>query len=282
MCSRMTIEEIDSRLRGYVLFTNPVNEEFISPIKELKEKAIEAKDELLANALWCYETVFEIQQLFNRAFEYLKKAAISSNELVDESDSQKSKEYEKAWNELDQCDITISSLEKCFCIPNRSLKDYSIEKILIQIQLLQTLFPYRFFGSREMVIKEEKCSICGQVVSIRHPCGHIPGNLYCGQMCYREVTDVDLIGVSIVEKPFDKYSIIKAKGQQFDFKLLDSVVPLLKPNTTWSYEVEKRLLPQYEKAKRNMVCPCGSGIKYKKCLRLYPDRHYEDHYIVRI
>ena len=271
----MTIEDINKCLSRKNRYMQP---ELMHHIKALKEQAISSNDDNTANILWCYETICKIQHLYLSAFMHLKKAAASSDDLIDEYDSQKSKEYETAWNELDQCDINIGFLEECFCIPMQKMEDYSISPILDDIKKLQQLFPYRLFGSREMIVKEQRCSICGRTVSVRHPCGHVPGKLYCGEMCEREITNAEFICEAIVSIPFDKYAIIKMPGQKFNFDLLDFIVPKIDAYCEWSYVIEKRLLPDYKNTGRNDKCPCGSGLKFKYCLKKEPELHYENHY----
>ena len=248
----------------------------------LKEDAVQSKNEALANTLWCYGSIYKIQQLYLNAYKHLKQAAYSNDIMIDNYDSEKSREYEAAWNDLDQCDINISFLEKCFCIADSQISDYHIGEILHDIKMLQPLFPYKLFLSRETVIKEQRCSICGKVVTVRHPCGHIPGKLYMGKMCGREITDFSFICETIVTSPFDKYAILKVEGQRFSFKILDSLVLSLEPYSIWSYTVEKRLLPQFYKVGRNEKCPCGSGMKFKHCIIKKPKLHYEDHYKVQL
>lgn len=271
----MTINDIDRILRKKNL---QLDKETEYTIEELRAAAIQSKDEILANVLWCYETIFKIQQLYLNAYKHLKKAASSSEELIDEVDSEKSKEYEAAWNDLDQCDIRIGTLERCFCITNSDVSDFHIGEILHDIKLIQPLFPYKFFFSRESVIKEQRCSICGNVVSVRHPCGHVPGKLYLGEMCGRVITEMELLSISVVTTPHDKYAILKANGQKSNFDLLDAVTPKIEPYCSWSYTIEKRLLPQYKRIGRNEKCPCGSGLKCKYCIQTNPEIHYENHY----
>ena len=252
-------------------------------IKELKTVAIHAGDEQYANTLWCYETIFSIQDNYYKAFDNIHHAYRLSDELDERGyDSPKSKAYEAAWNELDHSDMEISSLEENFCIPDSEMGDFHIVEIEENIQKLLPLFPYRLFTSREVIIKREECSVCGKTISIRHPCEHKVGKLYMGEKCCRIVADFQLLNINIVEKPFDRYAIIKPQGIKFDFNLLDFIGPKIQPYSVWSYVVEKRLLPQYKKVGRNVKCPCGSGKKYKYCIRDDKDKHYEDHYVFSI
>ena len=272
----MNAQEIGRLLRKK---SSLLNDSVCNNIRRLKKKAIENSDEQIADQLWCYEEIFKIQKLYLQAYNNLKSAALASDSLINEYDSEKSEKYELAWNELDQAEIEISFLEKNFCITESTLSDFYIDFILADIKKFQSLFPYKFFTSREDIIKEQRCSICGQVVSVRHPCEHIPGRVYMGKLCIREITDLEFLNVNIVTHPFDKFAILKTKGKTFDFKILDYTVPYLKPYRNWNYKIERRLRSQYLKVGRNDRCPCGSGMKFKYCIRKNPDLHFENHYI---
>jgi len=272
----MTISEISKVLQNKnLILDSGLREE----LNKLKLQAIQDSDEILANTLWCYETIYEIENFYIAAYTHLKKAceADGNREAVG-YDSEKAKEYEKAWLLLDDCDILIGSLEMNFCLDRMSIDDFHIVEILDDIKRLQPLFPYRLFGSRETIIKSQKCSICGKEISVRNPCGHIPGKIYMGKMCSREITDFDFLNINLVSKPFDKYSIIKPKGVLVRFDYLDYIVPHIRPFMRWSYTKEKRLRPEYNGIERNEKCPCGSGMKYKHCIRKNPEIHYMDHY----
>ena len=276
----MKVDEIDKRLRKKI---DTAQTELLITIMGMKKDAVEAEDETSANILWCYETIYNIQKTYLFVYEHLRKAQLYSNELDNEGfDSDKSREYETAWDELEKCEIEIGGLEKNYCILETPLREYGIDSILEDIKRLQGLFPYRLFTSREMIIKSQVCTICGKPVSIRHPCSHVPGNVYMGKMCLRSITDAEFVNENIVTKPFDKYAILKLQGQKFDFSLLDYIVPHIAPYSKWSYSVEKRLKPEYQGVGRNAKCPCGSGKKYKYCLRDNPKDHYEDHYKFRV
>lgn len=276
----MNVEEIDKRLRKTI---DVADDDLFSTIVAMKKEAIESEDETSANLLWCYETIFNIQKSYLIVYKHLKKAKVANDELDENGyDSEKSREYETAWNDLERCEIQIGVLEENFCIPEASLQDYGINIVLEDTKRLQGLFPYKVFTSREMIIKSQVCTICGKPVSIRHPCGHIPGKVYMGRMCLRSITDAEFVNENIVTKPFDKYAILKVQGQKFDFSLLDYIVPHIAPYSDWSYSVEKRLRPEYKGIERNAKCPCGSGKKYKYCIRDIPKNHYEDHYKFRV
>lgn len=276
----MTIDEIIEHLLSR---NTTLNSQIKLELERLKSQAITVEDEKIANELWCYEQIYLIQSSYYKSYEHMYRAINLSGELDEsEYDSPKSKEYENAWNALDRSNIGISFLERNYCIGGMEIEEFHIKEIEEDIQKLFSLFPYRFFTSREQIIKKEECSICGKTVSVRHPCGHVAGRLYMGEMCFKKVVDLELLGLSVVTKPFDRYAIIKPHGNKFDFSLLDFIVPQIKPYSKWSYDVEKRLLPEFQKIGRNVRCPCGSGKKFKYCIRDDIERHYQDHFIFSV
>lgn len=244
-----------------------------------KKEAIAAENELLANVLWCYEQIYIIKDIYLSAYLDMRRAARLSNELDENGyESPKSRAYEDAWNKLDCADKHICLLEENYCIPDIEMKEFHIDEIANDIQKLFSLFPYKVFCSREMIIKREECSICGKPIRVRHPCGHIPGRLYMGVICIRKVVEAEALAISIVDNPFDRYAILKMRGVQFDFSLLDFIVPKIQPYTNWGYNIEERLLHKFEGIGRNELCPCGSGKKFKHCIRDERDKHYRRHY----
>lgn len=233
----MTIEEISTYLQDKKL---TLDEAVKDQIKSLKTEAIVSKDESVANILWCYQTIYGIQFNYLKAYENMHIAVELSEELDEQGcDSPKSKHYEGAWNELDQCDMEISSLEENFSVPGKQISDFHITEIEEDIQKLFPLFPYRIFTSRETIIKRSECSICGRPIDVRHSCGHKVGKLYMGEICHRNITDLQFLNINIVSKPFDRYAIMKIEGKKFNFEVLDYIIPKITPYSSWSYIIEK-------------------------------------------
>ena len=134
------------------------------------------------------------------------------------------------------------------------------------IKQYQRLFPYCHFFSRECVIKEEECSICGKRISLRHPCGHRAGKLYMGELCLRKVIDMEFKALCIVTDPFDKYTYVQLPDQEYDYGMLEALmVEIDSPYDKFSIETIKVKKPEYKGIERNDPCPCGSGEKYKRC-----------------
>lgn len=94
-------------------------------------------------------------------------------------------------------------------------------------------------------------------------------------MCYRIVTEVEVLGISFVENPGNKYSVMFLKDEktdeqtdQYNYYTVDYLFDLIEsPYDVWNLEVSQResVKDDYEKAGRNDLCPCKSGKKFKKC-----------------
>jgi hypothetical protein len=238
-----------------------------SELIKLKEQAVADKDENTANYIWCLQQVYKIQSSYLIAFERMKSG-----------------KFEDAWYALDRTDIEISFLDphfkKYFGCPV-GFKFY-IGPILNSVKQFQKLFPYRLFTSREDIVKEEKCSICGKKISLRHGCNHRIGQLYMGEMCCHEITDMEFLAIDIVTDPFDKYAIIKMEGQEYNYAPLEQLMNVITdPFTLWNVDELQVVNPEYKNIGRNDLCPCGSGKKYKKCC-LGTDRIYTKHYRINL
>jgi hypothetical protein len=142
----------------------------------------------------------------------------------------------------------------------------------MKYQKYQELFPYDFFFSRESIESDFTCSICGAKFGLRrNNCSHEVGEIYNGEMCCRIINKVELLGISIVRKPFDKYTILHAEGVEYNYYLLEKLMEYLdNPFETWD-TISRSLSgitkndPLYRNLGRNDKCPCGSEKKFKKC-----------------
>ena len=65
------------------------------------------------------------------------------------------------------------------------------------------MFPAQMFFSPGMIIREARCSICGQEYG---ECDHLAGKPYMGELCTREIVHVDLEEVSLVTNPANKHA----------------------------------------------------------------------------
>lgn len=132
------------------------------------------------------------------------------------------------------------------------------------------------------VIKSEKCSICGKRVLLRKPCGHKLGKLYMGKQCQHVITDLEMKAIAIVTQPFDKYTYLRIPDKEYDYGMVKMLISEINnPYESFWIETVKKKKPEYEKIGRNSICPCGSGLKYKKCHLGNPDE-LMDHNIVHL
>lgn len=221
---------------------------FGEEIEELRQNAILNQNEGEANYCWCLQQIFKIQKGYVSAIHDLKN-----------------QKYEDAWLTFDSIDIALGCLEDNFDVTLDNDK-YHMVFIGRMIKEYQKLFPYCHFLSRECVVKAEQCSICGQPISLRHPCGHKVGKLYMGELCLRKVVDMEFKAFSIVTDPFDKYSYVKLPDQEYDYGMLETLMKEIEsPYDEFYIETVKVTKPEYKNVGRNEICPCGSGKKYKKC-----------------
>lgn len=260
----MTVREIENYLKKP---NRQLDLHVPGELVKLKEFAVADNDEQTANYIWCLQQVYKIQNSYLTAFKRMKTG-----------------QFEDAWNMLDRTDIEISFLEPHFeqyfgCPVGFK---FHIGPILNSVKQFQKLFPYRLFASREAIVKEERCSICGKKVSLRKGCNHKIGQLYMGEMCCHEITDMEFLAVAIVSDPFDKYAIINVNGQEYNYAPLEQLMKIITdPFTLWNVDELQVVSPEYINIGRNDLCPCGSGKKYKRCC-FGTDNIYTKHYHINL
>ena len=250
----MQLYEVKKYLQQQHLdFDNNIDED----LKKIKQKAVLESDEKLANEIWCLEETYKIQKTYISMYNQLKAG-----------------KYFEGWLLLEQIDISFCSLRENFEYSNNLYNLQFIERIIIEYE---KTFPQYLYLSRESLIMSEKCSICGNEFSLRGGCNHKPGKLYMGELCLREVTDLEFLGTAIVKKPFDRYAVIHIEGQEYDYSVLNNLMKaLLSPYIPWYVEEMTRKKPEFLHIGRNDKCPCGSGKKYKYCCR-ETDNEYMPH-----
>ncbi len=257
----MTIQEIVCYLSNK---NTELNNKVSKAIEELRQKAIDCQNEDEANYCWCLKQIYKIQ-----------------NEFISSVNALKKQKYENAWCMLDRADIELGFLENNFDIAQEKDK-YHLVFIGNMIKEYQKLFPYHYFFSRESIIKAEVCSICGKTISLRHPCGHKVGKLYMGELCLRNVTDIEFKAESIVTDPLDKYAYLKFQDREYNYGMLEALMMEIDtPYDEFHIETIQIQRPEYKGIGRNELCPCGSGKKYKKC-HLGTKDELMNHYKVHI
>jgi hypothetical protein len=243
-------------------------EELDKELQLIKANYVKENNQKQAKQIWIYQTIIEIHKLYLNAFTLLKN-----------------KSYYEGWCQLERVEITIGSLKRHFMFDKKQFALWHIEK---SMKNLQVIFPYRFFGSSELLTKKKICSVCDKEITIRNSCGHIVGEIYNGEMCHRIVTEAEVLGLALVENPGNKFSVMFLKdektGEQIDQYSYDIVNYLFEylesPYEYWDLEVSQRITKKedFETIGRNDPCICGSGKKLKKCClenigKKYP--HYE-------
>lgn len=224
-------------------------------IREAKAGAVAAGDEGAAKVAWCYETALSVQDHLFRAFAQMKQDA-----------------HYDAWCSLERGEVEYGFLLRHLAhVPTET----HVPDVYAAICKYQGLFPYKIFMSPEIREKSKSCSVCGEKVSIRRPCGHRVGEIYRGEMCVRIVDEVEFLGSAMVESPVQKYSVpflvdpkTKQSRDHYDYSVVRYAISHLEhPLEPWSVEDTRRLHPHsvFRNVGRNAKCPCGSGRTYKGC-----------------
>lgn len=223
-------------------------------IAQAKTAAVAAGDQARSKLCWCWETVVRIQEKYLEAFSQMKES-----------------EFYQAWCALERTEIASGALSKHYYDAGDRFRTRSIT---VHVERFQSLYPYRMFLSPALVLKRCTCSICGSEISVRNPCGHRRGDIYDGEMCYRRVEEAEILELSLVPNPVQKYSVVFSKGDdgkstdQYDYRLVEYVNRGLRsPFDEWDIEWTKIRHPHslYEHYSHTDMCPCGSGSRYADC-----------------
>lgn len=258
----MTVNELDSVYEYLISLENwkercdEANAHVLATLKRVKADAVAQNEQQSAKTIWCLEQILEIQNKYLIAFTQLK-----------------SEKYYDGWCTLERVEITLNSLEHHFEIDAKDI--YKLRFIQKHGKQLQSLFPYKLFISPAYLYLEKKCSICGQLVLIRHPCGHIKGEIYNGEQCIHEITKFRVLEVSTVPNPVQKYSVLflrnsdsDEKSDHYDYSALNYLMRgLREPFDAWdlSWTKKRHHHSLFSHIDKDDKCPCGSGKIYRKC-----------------
>lgn len=191
------------RLEGNTLL---LVEDFFNDLLKEQELAIFEKNEQLANELWARIQNYNIVKNYVKAYSNLKE-----------------QKYFEAWRLLDRVDIDIN-----FVSNNFNLSDLFMLTFLKEIvPKYMKLFPYKYFTSRESIVKSSECSICHRKFRLRNRCEHTIGKIYMGKLCVRIITEMSFVGVSIVENPVDRYTVLQSKEINYNYSILDKLMEML-------------------------------------------------------
>lgn len=147
----------------------------------LKKKAIAATYEDAANLLLSYEEI--ASAIINELSMWI---ALKEDNLG------------AAWDFLVHAQSAVISAMQA----HASASDLDAD--LDRLEALEhLLFPRQMFFSPGMIIREARCSICGQEYG---ECDHLAGKPYMGELCAREIIHADLEEASLVLNPANKHA----------------------------------------------------------------------------
>lgn len=246
-------------LRDYKTRTeNHLPLQFWENLSQAKCEAVTAGDQLTAKAAWCLEAVGSLQDTFVSAFWHIHAG-----------------KFQEAWDKLAWCENKIIGLDRHFTEVD---SEFGIEFIRAHTKRFQDLYPLKWGFSSGLLIKERRCSICDSKITIRRGCSHKVGEIYDGEACVEKATSIELLHVSLVTNPVQKSTMFFPKGDEDPqlVPLKDLANALSSPWRSWSYRIEenKKYPPAFKDVGRNDICPCRSGLKYKRCClnkeKVYP------------
>ena len=115
--------------------------------------------------------------------------------------SLKNNEMHIAWGHLVQAQNSVSIVAR-----NHPMNDGEyLNGYVAKLNAFEkTLFPSFIFASTGGIIKKSICGICK---SDYEECDHIKGTMYFGELCVREIHEMELEEVSLVKNPADKMCI---------------------------------------------------------------------------
>ena len=188
-------------------------------------------DEVFANELACYRVFFRIKASFLRIFDLLKN-----------------EQYDQAWYLMEDTTKDIELVKGTNEYQNQWSETFHLDRIYTYIQNLELLYPYSFFLSRDVVIKKQVCSICGEVRKIKNGCNHRVGKLYNGEFCKAIWEEFEPRSFAIVQNPKDKYTVLTPEGAKYNFARVKWLVDNIRnPYIQFEVNDSKVLLPVYLK-----------------------------------
>ena len=154
----------------------------------LKETYISNNDEENAKRCLLLESILQIQHNYLKTYKLILKNKHDSACIID---IENEIELIKPYIEVD-------------------FAKYKLDIVKDKNTKIQTLFPYTLFFSAGYTVGNYRCSICGEVITLRHRCNHKKGQIYNGRWCFwikENITNFD--HVAVVTNPKDKRCIPK-------------------------------------------------------------------------
>ena len=240
---------------GHRSLATELKQDLENTLQTLKTQAVECGDQEAAKLAWCYERILSIHDSYLSAFHDIRDG-----------------NYYSAWCSFERVEISLHHLEPHFELDG---DEYGLDFIAKHTKQFQSLFPYKFFISPAMLVKRKVCSVCGNSISVRNPCGHQVGEIYDGEMCYRKIEEVEIIEVSLVDTPGHKYSVVFFGGSEghpvedsYNYSVVRYVADGLRnPFDAWDMRWTKRRHPHafFSHVGEDEECPCESGEQYIDC-----------------
>jgi hypothetical protein len=105
------------------------------------------------------------------------------------------------------------------------------------------------------------------------------GEIYDGEMCCRIVTEAELLEISVVPDPVQKYSALffstnsetDEREDNYDYRIISYLIKCLaSPFDPWTFQWTKIRHPhsRYTHLEYDSPCPCESGKTYGDCCLL--------------
>lgn len=224
--------------------------------KKLLDDAIATCDAEAANRAWFFYKIVQVRRAYISSIEHLRNG-----------------DFYEGWCELERVEIGLIVLRMN---PFDNCKKFGVTELTELVANWQSLFPYRIFFSPEFAIRREECSICGHGVDPWSPCRHEPLRVYAGRECYRIMKELEVLGVSLVLDPVQKYSVARVMSEdangkkidQFNYSPVRFVIERLSTvfsnwNAVWTYELHPHSL--FKDRQPDGPCPCESGRSYRHC-----------------
>ena len=205
-------------------------------------------DEFQAKVIWCLEGLVTVHSDFTSAHNGMR-----SGDVV---------------NAFDRIERILTETHHIRRHLDDSGGKFGLDLIRNMARNWVTLLDPPYGISHGSIIKLAYCSICRTKVGVRWPCGHIKGEIYGGEICVQILKRLDVVEVSIVERPT---SLLLTNHRTRMLNRADKFAELAEklpsPYTPWFPELvtDLRQHPAYRNLGRNAKCPCGSGKKLKQC-----------------
>jgi len=253
----VTFEEIENLLRSFrKIYLSVDRDEIGKSLADLKSAAVAKGDEIAAKHAWCLESVNDVQRAYISAFAHAKLG-----------------EFFDAWCNLESAEISLIHLRPHL---EESFAEYFLDWIDLYVSRYQQLFPYRLFSSIGVIVKRRECSIWGAKVGLRRGCAHRKGEIYSGEMCCDIICESELLEISMVEHPVNKYTVpFDAAGEghndwidNYDYTQLAFIIDrVVSPFDEWemTFTTRRASRDEYLDYSESAECPCGSKIKYADC-----------------